>query len=223
MNSLPSKTVPNERYIKSTRDTLMKYGHIPIKKIVVCRDPVNGMIDNLLNFLSFGSWKDIKSKHGFDEFYHLYALIYLANGVILMIEKNQNIIVDKTSKKSPKETLTIQGNYEGLILDGILSKEMEDYNGFFTYSAFNKNNSGNCQGFIENFLRSAGLLTDTSLKFINQNIEELAKDTPYFTKRLADLITDIGARIEGTVSEWTGKHFKLGGIVKKKNKKKFYL
>ena len=75
----------------AVRNLIKQYGDINITAVTVCRTPVIGIIQKLMNFLSFGLLKERLKKYNYDQLYHLYMVIKLSNGITLRLEKNHVI------------------------------------------------------------------------------------------------------------------------------------
>ena len=66
---------PKKEYSNSSKKTLKVYGNSIIKSISVVRTPILGVIDKLINALTFGKLKSFKSKYNYDSLFHL-ALLF---------------------------------------------------------------------------------------------------------------------------------------------------
>ena len=204
-----------EAYTKGARDTIKAYGDQIVKSFVIHREPIQGILDKVINVLSGGSWSDLKKKNSYDQFYHLYALVTLDTGRVIRIEKNANITLTPGGEGG--------GEYEDVDLKGksftfaqMLDRTQQkigDY-AFFGYSPFTYP-PGNCQDWLSNVLKANGIGNEGNIKFIKQDIEQLAKELPGITKRIGDAVTGLGSYVEhgiGKVKDFFG--FKRGGRVK---------
>ena len=163
-----------------------------VKEIVLYRKPVNSVVQAILNFTSPGL-KEAEKKLGYDNIYHLGAVIKLKGGGSLIVEKNQNVRVAKGGVPSGAETLVVPINRD-LTLSDIFTRAIIGVGpqGFYNYSAF----STNCQHFIRNLLAKSGLLNEESRKFIMQDVEQLVKAIPSRVQNAAQLITDFASVID---------------------------
>jgi ribosomal protein L21E len=194
-------------------------GNTLITSITVCRDPINGVIDKFLNFLSLGEFNKAKKDAYFDQLYHLYMQFTTYDGKCYMIEKNQVIQVGPCSEKHSGVAGKVRGK-EGSsqCIDVSLRGEKFNLNNMinslvnlvgaqaaFVYDPL----TTNCQHFIYNILKSRGLLKDGDSvgNFILQPAEKLLDKAPV-TKSIARFLPDLAARIDILLH---GKGF-LGGI-----------
>jgi len=93
-------------YTNHSKETLRKYGDIEIKKLTVVRTPISGALNRLLNILSLGKMKRMKQKHGYNDYFHLYLVATLKNGVKIVAEKNERVnITTKYSLNSKSQTM----------------------------------------------------------------------------------------------------------------------
>lgn len=199
--------VKTNAYKWSTDALLEQIGNGTVTAIQVCRDPIAGAIDTVLNALSLGKWQSLKDQQGTDKFFHLYSIITV-NGQQYILEKNANINLAKNDK-SPKEQISIPIS-NPVTLNQMLerTKQQMGEDRYFQYNAF----SNNCQDFLLAFISSNGLLSPEAQSFIKQDITQLAKEMPEFTKSVSKLATDIGHAVGA------GIH-KKSRLIKKKNKK----
>lgn len=165
---------------KILNDLLKREGDKTITKIEVCRNPISGVFEKTLNVLTFGKLKREMKKKGYDRLYHLYLVIYLENGSVYSLEKNQRVNVIKGKTKGEcmgpmnygKETLT----------SFINDAEKRNIPGFYRYNAF----KDNCQKWVYDLLNSNGVSNFND--FILQDVDKLAGK---YVKTLARKITDV--------------------------------
>jgi len=161
-------------------DLLIQKGNQIVNKISVCRKPVLSIIQKALNILSFGSFKKNMEKLGYDNVFHLYMVLYLSDGSIWSLEKNQRVNVvkgpilggDCQEIQYGKKTLN----------DFILTAENRNIPGFYRYDAF----KDNCQKWIKDIMNSNDINNLDS--FILQDVDTLV---PSLLKRFAQGATDI--------------------------------
>ena len=173
----------------TARGLIKIYGNLELVQILICRVPVYDFIDKTLNFLSFGQWDSLKSKYNFDKMFHLFMLVKLSNGHMLRIEKNEVIEISNTFKID-KDTTMVDVSLEGkhITLNELLQNTINTVGKqqVFIYSPW----SNNCQRFILDILQSNGLLTEKDKQFIYQDITELVKELPWYTKAIGQKVTD---------------------------------
>lgn len=161
-------------------DLLRKYGQLNIQKIEICRKPIVNAFRKILNFVTLGKLNREMSKLGYDDLFHLYMVVYLSDGSIWSLEKNQRVNVTK-GKISGGECKSI--NYgEKNLGDFITTAERMNIPGFYRYNAF----KDNCQKWIKDILNANDITSmDT---FILQNVSTLA---PNIVKNISQGITDV--------------------------------
>ncbi|AIW01869.1 MAG: hypothetical protein YSLV5_ORF11 [Yellowstone Lake virophage 5] len=183
-------------YPPSTRRLLAEIGNRPIIKMYIRRDPVQSIYNTVINLVSLGKWNQLRQKYGYDKVFHLGLEFVLdaSNTTALesryVIEKNATIDLAK-AKPFVKDTQIMEVPYNGgQTLNAMLAKAQRSMKGdFFTYSAF----TNNCQDFILALLISSGLATNDAIKFIKQNMVEVATQLPSYLKKVAQFATDAGA------------------------------
>jgi hypothetical protein len=192
----------------NVKATLKKYGDQPITGLTIGRTPVPKYIGEALNVVSLGEWKKKFASKPYDTLYHLFLIIRTSGGQFL-IEKNERINTSTTIPKNA-ETSVVSGNFGGLTPNIILEKTkalMGDQ--FLSYSAFNNN----CQHFISSILKSNQLGSPADYAFVKQDTESLFENSPQ-TRKFADTLTDLGARVSKITGRGRGRPRK-GGVTQK--------
>lgn len=167
-----------------------------ISGITVYRTPVSKVVQSILNFTAPGL-KEAEKKLGYDEIFHLGAVIKIKGGPSLIVEKLQNVRVARGGVPSGAETITVPVNRE-MTLSDLFTRMIVGVGkeAFYRYSAF----STNCQHFIRNLLAKSGLLNEESRKFIMQDVEQLVKAIPSRVQDATQLVTDFAAVLERLIS-----------------------
>jgi len=182
------------RLNEKIRTILNQYGDISIKNIMVCRTPVQKLVQYALGVVSLGQFQERIKNADYDDIFHLYMVITLENNNKYVLEKNAIIELDEVSstfKRENSECINILVNRDNITLKDLLTKT-ESFMGdrFYTYSA--KNN--NCQEFIVSILKSNQLGTQKDYNFIKQDTKQLFKDDSYLRK-LSNSVTGLGASV----------------------------
>ena len=198
------------------KDMLKKYGNSEIVSITVRRAPINPNLDLAFQLFSAGKWSDLKTKYGFDKFFHLSMIVTISPQFEkLNVEKLDVISINKDIElKEGSETIEVPLNGKHITLGGMINKtrqRMGDKD-FFAYSALGGNN---CQNFVSKLLDTEGLLGPTEKKFIYQDIKKLVEELPSFTKSVAQNVTNLSA----VLNKYTGIGGKRGGAKKPKKAK----
>jgi hypothetical protein len=183
ITQLPSNT---QKIYNSIKD-------IPIKSIQVFREPLNKVLQLLINLASGGIDK-IEKKFGYDNLYHLGMVVELENGGKYLIEKNQNILIKKSGIPARSETMNIRLEGRKITLDYLFDRAIISLgpSDFYNYNLA----STNCQHFIKNVLSKSGLLNPTSKAFIEQDISDIVENIPSRIKDTSKLITDVASIID---------------------------
>jgi hypothetical protein len=167
---------------KAISVAMKKYIGTPITKIEVCRVPVSGVFQYLLNITTLGQWNRLKTKH-YDEVFHLYMVIHFNNGDIISMEKNERVmVVSKNIGKGKCINVPIRGL---LTLKPIIENAEKKYGGerLYRYNA----SSTNCQLFVLDLLKASLLNNAENEEFVYQNAGILLNA---FSKGLAQGVTD---------------------------------
>lgn len=175
-----------------SQSTYNTYKDALISSITLYRRPVNSVVQAILNFTSPGL-KAAEKRLGYDNIYHLGAVIKIKGGPSLIVEKNQNVRIARGSVPAGAETLTVPINRE-ITLSDMFTRAIIGVgkDAFYKYSAF----SHNCQHFIRNLLAKSGLLNEESRKFIMQDVEQLVKAIPSRVQDATQLVTDFASVLD---------------------------
>jgi hypothetical protein len=180
---------------KSVRDILKKYGDQTITAVKVIRTPVSSVVKEALNVVSLGEFKKKLAQQPYDDIFHLFILMTLADGNTLSLEKNSIITMrvnpDRTGDSrdaTPPAGLTVNQ-----LMDNTKRKMKAK---FIPYSAKNTN----CQHFVLNVLRANKMATPELETFVKQDTDVLFEGDGGFLRNFSNTITDLGAKI-ATIQE----------------------
>jgi len=177
---------------KQVSDTLKRYGDSTVREIVVGRTKVLKVVQVLLNAITLGSFNREKQKYGYDDIFHLYAVLVLDNGTKLITERNQRIVLteDRNNRDSVPDKISIKTNIK---LNQLFQNAINaDGDKIWRYDSL----SNNCQNFITSLLRNSGYLSGEANTFINQKVDNLLTPT---TQNIAQKTTDIASIFENIV------------------------
>ena len=200
-----------EHYTRAVENVIKAYGDQTVIRFDIFREPIQGLIDKLINVLSLGSWASLKKKYDYNEFFHLYSIVTLDTGRTVRVEKNANITITPDGQgKGEFQNVSLRG--KKITLTDLLESTRKRYGNyrFFGYDAF----ENNCQDFLVKILTSNGIGDTENIAFVKQDIEKLAGELPGFTTKLSSAITGLGSYIEhgiGRIGQALG--FKKGGKV----------
>lgn len=193
---------PRNNYNNNSKRNLEKYGYNKIVSISIYRTPLPDLLNNIINIVSLGKWKDLVKKYGFDKLFHLALVLTLDNNKNIIIEKNEVInISDSYKTKSNTETFTLDNYVSGtytlsLMLDKA-RKMVNDDKIWFGYDPFNNN----CQYFIRYILEANNLYSANAEEFLFQDVSSIEKELSSVSKSIMRGTTTIA----GTVNKFLGK------------------
>lgn len=177
---------------KQVRDCIAKYGHHIVRTINVCRVPINGVIKTALNAITLGKFSKQMANNSYDKMFHLYALLFLDNGMILLTERNQRVVLKpaSNSEKKAKEHMSV--------VCGKTLKELFDNavklggSKIWRYDPI----ENNCQGYVSLLLKGSNIFNSGLNNFVNQKVEKLLEGKSH---KFATKITDIANLAENVV------------------------
>ena len=93
---------------KQVSESLMIHGDFKVIKIIIWREKVQF----LFNAITLGNFNKEKEKYGYDDIFHLFAILVLDNGKKLITERNQRIVLmeDTVNRDNVIEKITINTN-----------------------------------------------------------------------------------------------------------------
>lgn len=182
---------PREGYNNTTTKNLNNYGNLKVLRLTIARTPILNVLDKAINLISFGKWSQLKKEYSFDKLFHLQLIANLGNRN-LVIEKNEVINVD-TSYKNTRNTETLEIPLDGkdFNVNEMLEKTRQRVGDklFFDYDGF----TNNCQVFVKECLISENLYGENEKEFLFQDVSELAKRMPKYSKVIMNALTKTGA------------------------------
>ena len=175
------------------KSILEKYGDKLITVFKVYRKPLDNKIKKVANLVTFGKLDKNVKKLGYDDLFHLYAILTLDDGTDILIEKNQSVIfkvgnhsdyigADESREIKCKEPLK---TLPQMVQETITRTSEKSY---WTYSV----NDYNCQRFILDNLTTleGGSVPSEISKFILQDVPSLLTGSKY-VKLPAQILTDL--------------------------------
>lgn len=181
-----------------SRDTLKKYGSHKVVNAILFRIPIPSYISSGIKYII-----ENKQIH-YDTLFHLGIILTLDNGILINVDKDQVIHINKINK-IPIESTTTGTELQEVSLNGhILSLDQIIENtrtrmGNRKFEFYDPIHS-NCQDLILNLLKANGYGSKQDEIFVKQDLTELIlniKFYPYFksfvdklidTARLTDII-----------------------------------
>ena len=165
---------------------MIEHGDELIKKVTICRSPLNKIFTMIGNLLTRNDWKTQMDKLGYDDVFHLYMLVEIDSGTY-RIEKNSRVEISKKINRG-KDNIDFF-NVPEMTLLGLFEKT-EDRIGadaMWRYDPF----STNCQHFVLSLLDTLQLTTEEAVRFVMQQASELVQND--MLKGIAKGTTDLHA------------------------------
>lgn len=189
---------------QSTR-TLGEYGSWTVSKLFIQRTPIMGILDKILNGLSWGTFQKAKNKYGYDKLFHLQLGAYVVQGrktVKIILEKNETVDIYASNDFSPPkdfEYLDVPLESKIFTLNDLVNdaRTQQGDDKFFSYDPF----KNNCQWFISYLLHGQSLYGSREKNFLFQDLTGFTKELPKWLPTFARGVTDVGA----TVANLRGK------------------
>ena len=172
---------------KQVKDMISSYGSKKIVSIKICRQPIISNINWLYEKVASSQIKAVREKYGYDKFFHLYMILYLANGTAIRYEKNERVSIQSNYVESdvPKDCTP----QTPITKDITVAELVDAYErvGSWRYDS----EDSNCQYFVRDNAHILGIKQyDT---FIKQKLEGVL---PKWAKFIARLATDTSALID---------------------------
>lgn len=180
--------VRKDKFPPQERKWIEENGSKIIEKITLFRRPVNSAVDKVFDMLMLGKWSSMKSRYGFDVFFHLGMVCEYDNGKSVLIDKTGTLNIKESGIPSDAETLElpIRTRFSfNHMFNGAVRIMGEDR--FYRYDAF----KSNCQMFVMSLLQAVGMASREAKEFVYQDIEELVKEIPKYAQKLSNVVTDI--------------------------------
>lgn len=181
---------------KKLKTVLQKHGEAQITSIRLFREPVRGILQKAVNWITKGDLQNQMSKSAYDKLFHLSMYITLSDGASITLEKNQRVTthLGKYAYGVEAESLPVfSGNGPELRQFIFKAIHRAGPQKFFVYSAFDDRN---CQGFVLNALEANGMLTPEISAWVKQDLEEVARRHPV-TAQVFQGLTDIAGIVGG--------------------------
>ena len=181
----------------NVRNLLNKHGNNIIKEIRVYRDPIQPMIESILDLSTLGEIRKKMNKLGYDQLYHLYAIMRLDNGTYWKIEKNARPDAVRMSGFADRKYINVPINSDkdvSSFWNGGIKVAGEHF--FYRYDHI----TNNCQIWLSNLFKGSGWWNNELKDFILQDVFTLMKDKGILN-RFTRAATDAKAIIDSALDK----------------------
>ena len=184
---------PSETLSRPSQKVFDKYKDQQITKIEVNREPVQSFVQKFLNIITLGGYERAKKNLHYDDIFHLYCIIHLADGTKLKLEKNEKINLQRAPTYKLERDDTFITIDKKLTLDSLFKNTIKKVGGyqFYVYSA----DQNNCQRFLADILESNGLMNEPLKKFILQDAKAIFEQNPSYLRAISQFSTDTAAKL----------------------------
>jgi len=191
---------------------LDEYGNSVPTNIRVARAPVQSIIKNVLNLLSFNALQKWMERKNFDDIFHLSILFDTSDGKTHRLEKNQIVTWDDYKPREDEQILELGHSPENLSLREIFYRTQDRIgkDNMWLYSAFGNRN---CQNFIMESLKSMELWSGQAPEFVFQDVTDLVQEINPLTEKVAQETTDYAGAFSSLLDRFG---FKKGGVLLEK-------
>lgn len=198
----------------AVRQLLERHGRERIVSMTVCRVPLQSALRRVLDVLSLGHLAKVQKALSYDDIFHLYLQVRTANGTGFMIEKNQvvKVVYGSLPARPGSSAMAVFPIAGGTTVSSLVGNAWKARGvSLWRYSAF----GNNCQNFVESLLGSSGMLTPQLRAFIHQDVNEIVKAFPRGTSAVANLLTDLAARLDiGLLGSGMRRGRGVGGTIR---------
>lgn len=188
---------PRKHATKRFTQVLAEEGQNQIVSIQVGQEPVNNLVQKSLNVLSFGEYGKLKKKLHYDDIYHNFMVLTLADGKQFRLEKNH--IVEITPYKP-----IVKKGYEKILYDIPVSTDQDITLESLVQNAESGNEkfwlydpaTNNCQYFVRDLIQKSSLTPKDPeiLKVIEpQKSVDVMSTLPKVLQSIPRAVTDLAA------------------------------
>jgi len=179
-------------YSPKVRAILEKFGGEVVRSASIVRNPVQQVLVEAMNVVSFGAFKKNMKDADYDQLFHLQLDFTLESGKEMRVEKVEVINMDESlTNKADGQIRPISKMPTGMTLNAMMENTKNAMGGkFFLYSA--KDN--NCQDFLLAVLTANGMGDAEDYAFVKQNTAQLFKGLDTLRK-VSNTLTDIGSKV----------------------------
>ena len=191
-DDIKNKFIIQKKYNNKSTKTLKDYGNNKILGLKIMRTPIMGILNTVLNGISFGQWGKSLKNNNYDTLFHLALIADTDGGRQIVIEKNEQINISTSynvSDKSESQIVDLKGL--NITVNELLEKTRNSVGDdkYFLYDGL----SNNCQWYIRYILESNGLYSEEAKSFLFQSLEEIKKEIQPYVGKIMNAVTNTGA------------------------------
>ena len=206
-DNIRNKFIIQKKYNNKSTKTLKDFGNNKIIGLKIMRTPIMGILNTVLNGISFGQWGKSLKNNNYDTLFHLALIADTDGGRQIVIEKNEQINISTSYNVSDKsESQIINLNGLNITVNELLEKTRNSVGDdkYFLYDGL----SNNCQWYLRYILESNGLYSEQAKTFLFQSMEEIKKEIQPYVGKIMNAVTDTGA----IVAQLLGKGLKIHAV-----------
>jgi hypothetical protein len=190
-DDIKNKFIIQKKYNNKSTKTLKDFGNNKIIGLKIMRTPIMGILNTVLNGISFGQWGKSLKNNNFDTLFHLALIADTDGGRQIVIEKNEQINISTSYNVTDKSESQIV-NLKGLdiTVNELLEKTRNSVGDdkYFLYDGL----SNNCQWYIRYILESNGLYSEEAKTFLFQSMDEIKKEIQPYVGKIMNAVTNTG-------------------------------
>jgi hypothetical protein len=191
-DDIKNKFIIQKKYNNKSTKTLKDFGNNKIIGLKIMRTPIMGILNTVLNGISFGQWGKSLKNNNYDTLFHLALIADTDGGRQIVIEKNEQINISTSynvSDKSESQIVDLKGL--NITVNELLEKTRNSVGDdkYYLYDGL----SNNCQWYIRYILESNGLYSEEAKSFLFQSMEEIKKEIQPYVGKIMNAVTDTGA------------------------------
>lgn len=221
VKNIANRFKPKLDFSNQSKATLAKYGDWKITKIFIQRQPIVGVLDKLINVMTFGAFQKAKKEFGYDKLFHLQLGVYVNKGKAttkILLEKNEVVDITVSKDWAPnkdQEYFEVRLPDKEYTLNDMvnLTRQQQGDKRFFEYDPF----YNNCQFFVSYLLSSMHRYQQDARTFLFQDLTEFNKRLPYWFPNFARKVTDLGATVSNLRGKGSRRAAPVGVEANKKN------
>jgi hypothetical protein len=206
-DDIRNKFIIQKKYNNKSTKTLKDFGNNKIIGLKIMRTPIMGILNTVLNGISFGQWGKSLKNNNYDTLFHLALIADTDGGRQIVIEKNEQINISTSynvSDKSESQIVDLKGL--NITVNELLEKTRNSVGDdkYYLYDGL----SNNCQWYIRYILESNGLYSEEAKSFLFQSMEEIKKEIQPYVGKIMNAVTNTGA----IVAQLLGKGLTIHSI-----------